>query len=310
MYIFVTAVSVALVVSFLCSIFESVLLSIRPSQVELLVSAGHRSGRLLKGFKQKIDVPIAAILIVNTIAHTVGATVAGASYVEVFSEQSLWIFSAAFTVSVLLFTEIIPKTLGVAFTDVLATPVAHAIHWLTVLLGPLVTLTSKISRGIRGSKRTAATSIEEIRLLTAVGRQEGVVGGGPLPLEKGPDVPEQVGVCQHDGSRPGSAARREDEQRDVVGLRVRRGGGRAVALEEIVDGEDRMTAREVAAAGDRRARDDRADPGVVRHPPDHRGRGLDRNGHADQARPPDRQQRRQPAGRRPGDEQDAVAVLP
>jgi len=176
MYIFVTAVSVALVVSFLCSIFESVLLSIRPSQVELLVSAGHRSGRLLKGFKQKIDVPIAAILIVNTIAHTVGATVAGASYVEVFSEQSLWIFTAAFTVSVLLFTEIIPETLGVAFVDVLATPVAHAIHWLTVLLGPLVALTSKISRGIRGSKRTAATSIEEIRLLTAVGRQEGVVG--------------------------------------------------------------------------------------------------------------------------------------
>jgi CBS domain containing-hemolysin-like protein len=176
MFIFVTAVTVALVVSFLCSIFESVLLSIRPAQVEHLVSAGRRSGRLLKGFKQRIDVPIAAILIVNTIAHTVGATVAGASYVDVFSEQSLWIFSAAFTVAVLLFTEIIPKTLGVTFVNVLATPVAHAIHWLTVVLGPLVTLASKISRGIRGSKEIQATSVEEIRLLTAIGRQEGVVG--------------------------------------------------------------------------------------------------------------------------------------
>jgi CBS domain containing-hemolysin-like protein len=176
MYIFVTAVTVALVVSFLCSIFESVLLSIRPTQVEILVSAGRRSGHLLKGFKQRIDVPIAAILIVNTIAHTVGATVAGASYVEVFSEQSLWIFSATFTVAVLLFTEIIPKTLGVTFANVLATPVAHAIHWLTVALGPLVTLASKISRGIRGSKKIQATSVEEIRLLTAIGRQEGVVG--------------------------------------------------------------------------------------------------------------------------------------
>lgn len=87
MFIFVTAVTVALVVSFLCSIFESVLLSIRPAQVELLASEGLRSGRLLKGFKKRIDVPLAAILIVNTIAHTVGATVAGASYVEVFSEQ-------------------------------------------------------------------------------------------------------------------------------------------------------------------------------------------------------------------------------
>ena len=176
MYILVTAVTVALVVSFLCSIFESVLLSIRPAQVELLVSAGRRSGRLLKGFKERIDVPIAAILIVNTIAHTIGATVAGASYVEVFSEQSLWFFSATFTVAVLLFTEIIPKTLGVTFADVLATPVAHAIHWLTVALGPLVTLASKVSRWIRGSKEIQATSIEEIRLMTAIGRQEGVVG--------------------------------------------------------------------------------------------------------------------------------------
>jgi len=176
MFILVTAVTVALVVSFLCSIFESVLLSIRPAQIELLVNSGRRSGRLLKGFKQKIDVPIAAILIVNTIAHTIGATVAGASYVDVFSEQSLWIFSAAFTVAVLLFTEIIPKTLGITFAHVLATPVAHAIHWLTVALGPLVTLASKISRGIRGSKEIQATSVEEIRLLTAIGRQEGVVG--------------------------------------------------------------------------------------------------------------------------------------
>lgn len=176
MIILVTAVTVALVVSFLCSIFESVLLSIRPAQIELLVSSGLRSGRLLKGFKKRIDVPIAAILIVNTIAHTIGATVAGASYVDVYSEQSLWVFSAVFTIAVLLFTEIIPKTLGVTFANVLARPVAHAIHWLTVVLGPLVTLASKLSRGIRGSKEIQVTSVEEIRLLTAIGRQEGVVG--------------------------------------------------------------------------------------------------------------------------------------
>ncbi|MBT8110010.1 MAG: hemolysin family protein [Gammaproteobacteria bacterium] len=176
MFILVTAITVALVVSFLCSIFESVLLSIRPAQIELLVSSGRRSGRLLKSFKERIDVPIAAILIVNTVAHTIGATVAGASYVDVYSEQSLWVFSAVFTVAVLLFTEIIPKTLGVTFANVLARPVAHAIHWLTLLLGPLVTLASKVSRAIRGSKEIQATSIEEIRLMTAIGRQEGVVG--------------------------------------------------------------------------------------------------------------------------------------
>ena len=176
MYIFVAAVTTALVVSFLCSIFESVLLSISPARVEGLVNEGKRSGELMQDFKANIDVPIAAILIVNTIAHTIGATVAGASYAEVFSEQSLWIFSLVFTLAVLLLTEIIPKTLGVTFAGKLATPVAHAIHYLTLALNPLVWAASRISRALRGKHEASVTSIEEIRLLTAIGRNEGVVG--------------------------------------------------------------------------------------------------------------------------------------
>lgn len=176
MLVLVTAVTVALAVSFLCSIFESVLLSISPARVEGMVAEGRRSGALLRNFKTNIDVPIAAILIVNTIAHTIGATVAGASYVEVFTEQSLWIFSLVFTLAVLLLTEIIPKTLGVTFASQLAGPVAHAIHWLTRILSPLVSIASAISRGLRGSREATVTSIEEIRLLTAIGRNEGVVG--------------------------------------------------------------------------------------------------------------------------------------
>ncbi len=176
MYILVAAVTTALVVSFLCSIFESVLLSISPARVEALASRGKRSGKLLRDFKSNIDVPIAAILIANTIAHTIGATVAGASYVDVFSEQSLWIFTIVFTLAVLLFTEIIPKTLGVTFAARLAAPVAHAIRYLTLALNPLVWMASKLSRALRGEREAAVTSIEEIRLLTAIGRNEGIVG--------------------------------------------------------------------------------------------------------------------------------------
>jgi len=176
MYIFIAAVSTALVVSFLCSIFESVLLSISPAHVERLAIDGKRSGQLLRDFKSNIDVPIAAILIANTIAHTIGATVAGASYINVFSEQSLWIFSLIFTLAVLLFTEIIPKTLGITFAARLATPVAHAIHYLTLALTPFVWAASKLSRALRGKREATVTSIEEIRLLTAIGRNEGVVG--------------------------------------------------------------------------------------------------------------------------------------
>ncbi len=176
MQVFIAAVSVALIVSFLCSIFESVLLSINHAQVESLAQQGKRSGRILKQFKRRIDMPIAAILIVNTVAHTIGATVAGASYEEAFNAETLWIFTILFTTAVLLFTEIIPKTLGVTHAAKLATPVAYGIHALTVVLRPIVLLSERFSRSLRGGKDAPVTSIEEIRVLAALGLTEGVIG--------------------------------------------------------------------------------------------------------------------------------------
>ncbi len=176
MLIFVTAVSVVLIVSFLCSIFESVLLSVTRPQIELMTKDGQRAGTLLARFKRNMDVPIAAILILNTAAHTIGAAVAGASYSSAFDANSLWLFSILFTLAVLLLTEIIPKTLGVSYTTTLAPYVAHGIQWLTVMLSPLVKLSEKISRSLRSDKRAPVTSVEEIRLLAALGRSEGAVG--------------------------------------------------------------------------------------------------------------------------------------
>jgi len=177
MLVFVVAVSVALVFSFLCSIFESVLLSVRYSRVEELAQSGKRSGKLLRRFKRDIDTPIAAILIVNTVAHTVGASVAGASYSNVFDPQTLWIFTIVFTIAVLLFTEIIPKTVGVTYSDLLATPVAYGIQAFTVALKPLVVVSGMLSRALRGGgEEMPITSVEEIRLLASLGRREGSVG--------------------------------------------------------------------------------------------------------------------------------------
>jgi CBS domain containing-hemolysin-like protein len=176
MLLFVSAVSVVLIVSFLCSIFESVLLSLTRPQVEVLVRSDKRAGRLLSGFKENMDVPIAAILILNTAAHTIGAAVAGASYSNVFNAGTLWIFSILFTIAVLLFTEIIPKTLGVAHASTLASPVAYGIKFLTTILRPLVVLSERISRSLRPDIETPVTSTEEIRLLAALGRSKGAVG--------------------------------------------------------------------------------------------------------------------------------------
>jgi len=175
MLLFIAAVSVVLVVSFLCSIFESVLLSVRRPRIEIMRRNGERAGELLAGFKQNMDVPIAAILILNTAAHTIGAAVAGASYSNVFAADTLWIFSLVFTLAVLLFTEIIPKTLGVNYSGLLARPVAHGIQWLTVLLKPLVIVSEKISSSLRRKEAAPVTSAEEIRLLALLGRTEGAV---------------------------------------------------------------------------------------------------------------------------------------
>ncbi|NNF67274.1 MAG: HlyC/CorC family transporter, partial [Gammaproteobacteria bacterium] len=102
--------------------------------------------------------------------------VAGASYTNVFDAGTLWIFSIVFTLAVLLFTEIIPKTLGVTYARSLATPVAHGIQWLSRALWPLVALSEKITQSIRGDVDVQVTSPEEIRLLAFLGLSEGAVG--------------------------------------------------------------------------------------------------------------------------------------
>ena len=155
MLVFALAVGTALVVSFLCSIFESVLLSIGHAHVESLARTGSRAGLLLRDYKRNMDAPIAAILIANTVAHTIGASVAGASYGEVFAQDTLWIFTIVFTLAVLLFTEIVPKTLGVSHAARLAGPVAHGIRLFSMALRPLVFVSEKLSRLLRGETRVA-----------------------------------------------------------------------------------------------------------------------------------------------------------
>ncbi len=182
MLVFIAAVTLALVVSFMCSIMESVLLSIRSSDVERLVSEGKPAGTLLQTFKRNIDAPIASILIVNTIAHTIGATVAGASYESAVNAESLWIFSVVFTIAVLLLSEIIPKTLGVAYAKQLAVPVAYAIKYLSFSLHPLVVVSEQLSKMLRGDAQNPVTSSEEIRLLAMMGRKEGAVAAQTAQL--------------------------------------------------------------------------------------------------------------------------------
>ena len=106
-------VLLALVCSFACSVAEAVLLSITPSYIAGLREKQPKRAALLKRLRHdRIDQSLAAILTLNTIAHTVGAIVAGAKATVVFGSVWIGLFSAIMTLLILFFSEIIPKTMG------------------------------------------------------------------------------------------------------------------------------------------------------------------------------------------------------
>lgn len=164
----------SLSVSFACSVAESVVLTVTHAQIQALGRS--RAARILRRFKREIDIPIAAIVAFHTVAHTVGASVSGAIYVDVFREDTLWMFSVVFTLLVLIFSEIVPKTLGVIYVSYFAAPVAYGVSGLVFILRPLIWVTNQFAKLLRKSGDAPVTSVEEIRMLTALGRREGALG--------------------------------------------------------------------------------------------------------------------------------------
>lgn len=172
----ILAMSFAIGFSFLCSLLEAVLYSVPISQVEALAQSGSVSGKLLKKFRQDIDAPLAAILSLNTIAHTVGAAMAGAAAADVLGTEALGYFSIAFTLAVLLFSEIIPKTAGVVYAKQLAIWIARPLQWLIWSLSPLVWLCQFVTRVISRGKVEHQVSDDEIKALARLGQLSGNVG--------------------------------------------------------------------------------------------------------------------------------------
>ena len=114
--------ALALVVSFVCSIAEAVILSVSAPFIKMKEMEGKASAKYLKNLKSNIDRPLAAILTINTVAHTIGAAGVGAQAVAVFGEVYFGVISAILTILILFFSEIIPKTIGAVFWRKLALP--------------------------------------------------------------------------------------------------------------------------------------------------------------------------------------------
>ncbi|MCH7916465.1 MAG: DUF21 domain-containing protein [Planctomycetes bacterium] len=169
-------VLLALIVSFLCSVAEAVLLSITPSYIAGLKEKQPQQAALLQRLKQeKVDQSLAAILTLNTIAHTVGAIGAGAKATLVFGSAWFGLFSAVMTLLILFLSEIIPKTLGALHWRNLAGPTSLFVRGLIRALYPLIWISERLTKLIAGRRNLPVFSRDEFIALAGIGEQSGQI---------------------------------------------------------------------------------------------------------------------------------------
>ena len=164
----------ALTVSFLCSIAESTLLSISLSFVKAKEQQGAKSAGLLVKFKEEISRPLSSILTFNTIANVVGAAGVGAQATAIWGEAYFGVVSAILTILLLLFSEIIPKSIGARYWRSLALPVAMIVNVMMFIMYPVVWFSERLTRLISAKKSQEKISREEIAALTDIGMEEGI----------------------------------------------------------------------------------------------------------------------------------------
>lgn len=175
MIIFLASSLIAIVVSFLCSLAEAVLLSLNPIRLETLRQQGRPFASSWLAMKQNVGRPIAAILILNTVAHTGGATIAGGAFDEIYGDEWLWLFSTVFTFVILFGTEIIPKVLGVTFNERLAPVIAPVLRFSITILQPIIFLTEFVSSLLKGKGEESGLSIADLQTLARVAKTKNLI---------------------------------------------------------------------------------------------------------------------------------------
>ncbi|MFW5653888.1 MAG: hemolysin family protein [Planctomycetota bacterium] len=167
---------VAIGVSFLCSLLEAVLLSVPQSHVAVLVERGAKTGQRLQQMKSDIDQPLAAILTLNTFAHTLGAAGVGAEAARQWGDAWVGVVSFVVTLLILIFSEIIPKTIGAVHSKGLAPIATWIIHYMIIILRPVVVVCNWISLLISHRQQSMPRlSREEIRSIAKMALDEGAI---------------------------------------------------------------------------------------------------------------------------------------
>jgi CBS domain containing-hemolysin-like protein len=166
--------SLATLVSFFCSLLEAVLLSVSPAYIAVAEKHKRKHGAILKDLKKQIDRPLAAILTLNTVSHTVGAAGVGAQVQEVYGDNYLAITSAILTIVILVLSEILPKTIGASNWKALAPVCAYLILWLMWALYPFVLL-SEFLYSVFASGTKHSVTREEMIVTAEMGASEGTL---------------------------------------------------------------------------------------------------------------------------------------
>lgn len=168
----------AIVVSFLCSLWEAVLLSITPSYAQIQVQKGGVLGRRLQSFKENIDRPLAAILTLNTIAHTVGAIGVGDQASRIWMDANPMITGLlvpiVMTMAILILSELIPKTLGANYWKELAPFTANSLNLVIRVLAPLVWFSQLVTRTLKKEDVGSAFSRSDFLAMANIGARHGI----------------------------------------------------------------------------------------------------------------------------------------
>ena len=166
---------VSIAMSALCSTLEATLLSTPLSYITGLEEQGVKGATRLKRLKQNSDRPISAILCLNTIANTVGASIVGSLVYEVYGDPLVGIFSTVFTLMILIFSEIIPKTIGTSYWRSLALPASVIINAMIFITFPLVWILERMQRLISSRSTQVSVSREDISAMVSVATEEEVI---------------------------------------------------------------------------------------------------------------------------------------
>ena len=206
----------AVIVSFICSVLESVLLSVTMPFISVLEKERPKAGLLLKQHKHHINKSIASILILNTVANTVGAAAVGAQAERVFGSGALFWVSAALTFAILFVGEIIPKTIGATFWKQLAPMAAYVIRFFIWLTYPIILMTLFVTDRIQKDKEGHSLSKEELLESALLSEDEGVLD------EQESDIIENIlkldDIKVHDILTPRSVVFALDGERTIADI--------------------------------------------------------------------------------------------